>query len=140
MDYKLLNISSTAFYANGIIPSKYTRLVENVNPPLNIDQITQKAKSLAIVMVERNAPEDTRTHWVLWNLPTMSQINENEVSGEQGMNDFGSLGYSGPCSPREICQYIFKVYALDDMLQLLKGACRRDLEDGLRYHTILMES
>jgi Raf kinase inhibitor-like YbhB/YbcL family protein len=136
MKYKSLKISSDALDADAIIPSKYTRLGEDINPPLKIGQIPRNAKSLAIIMEDPDAPKGAHTYWVVWNIPIMSQINENEVPGEQGLNDFGYLGYTGPYSPSEIQHYVFKVYALDDVLKLAEGSCRRDLEEGLRYHTI----
>ncbi len=136
MDYKELGISSTAFQAKGKIPSRYTCEGEDINPPLDIENIPPKAKSLAVIMEDPDAPGGTWTHWVVWNIPITHHIKENEVPGEQGMNDFRRLGYGGPCPPSGNHRYFFKVYALDDLLQLPEGACKRDLEEGLRYHII----
>lgn len=46
IEYKPLRITSIAFDANQSIPSKYTCEGNDVNPPLDIDGIPEKAHSL----------------------------------------------------------------------------------------------
>jgi phosphatidylethanolamine-binding protein (PEBP) family uncharacterized protein len=57
------------------------------------------------------------THWVVWNLPTTSVIFENEQRGEFGTNDFGGLGYCGPCSVLSLVKCTFRIYAFDRFLK-----------------------
>ncbi|MDN3670535.1 YbhB/YbcL family Raf kinase inhibitor-like protein [Echinicola jeungdonensis] len=136
MDYKLLQIKSEAFPANGPIPTKYTCEGEDINPPIEIHNIPSNAKSLALIMLDPDAPGGTWTHWVVWNIPITHYIGENEIPGEQGENDFGKVNYGGPCPPSGTHRYFFKVYALNDLLKLPEGASRREVEEGLRYHII----
>jgi Raf kinase inhibitor-like YbhB/YbcL family protein len=49
-------------------------------------------------------------------MPKDSSLNDGSL---QGKNDFGKIGYNGPCPlPGKPHRYFFKVYALDTMLEL----------------------
>ncbi len=135
VDYKVLNISSV-FDNNEFIPTKYTCDGENINPPLQIENIPKEAKCLAIIVDDPDAPSKVWVHWVCWNIPTTHQIKENEQRGEQGVNDFGKKGYGGPCPPKGTHRYFFKVYALDKDLNLSKNATKADLEKAMSDHVI----
>jgi Raf kinase inhibitor-like YbhB/YbcL family protein len=50
----------------------------------------------------------------------------------QGCNDFGRLGFSGPCPPGGIHRYFFRLYAVDGMLELSPGATRQALQEVLK--------
>jgi Raf kinase inhibitor-like YbhB/YbcL family protein len=79
-----------------------------------------------------DAPQETFTHWVLYNLPSnlrnlpegvapQPQLPDGSV---QGKNDFGRLGFGGPCPPRGTHRYFFKLFALDQPLTLEPGASK----------------
>src|SRR4030067_188776 len=53
---KELIVKSPAFENNKFIPSKYTCDGENVNPPLTIDGIPERTKSLALIIEDPDAP------------------------------------------------------------------------------------
>ena len=62
-------------------------------------------------------------HWTLFNIPpTVTSIaggvGTNPPSGTSGLNDYGNLGYGGPCPPvgDGAHHYHFTVSALDTML------------------------
>ena len=112
IDYKQLNISSIAFKADEMIPSKYTCDGVNINPPLDIKDIPEKAKCLALIVDDPDAPIGVWVHWVVWNIPVTHHIKENEVHGTEGINDFQQQHYGGPCPPSGTHRYFFKVYAL----------------------------
>lgn len=135
-DYKLLDITSPAFRNNELIPSKYTCDGINVSPPLNIDDITEEAKSLAIIVDDPDAPRGTWVHWVMWNIPVTHHIKENEAHGIQGMNDFQKHQYGGPCPPSGTHRYFFKVYALDTILDLPANTGKAQLEKVMAEHII----
>ncbi|WP_297068185.1 YbhB/YbcL family Raf kinase inhibitor-like protein, partial [Thermococcus sp.] len=56
----------------------------------------------------------------------------------QGRNDFGRVGYGGPCPPKGhgVHHYHFKVYALNIELNLKPGSTRAELEEAIRGHVI----
>jgi Raf kinase inhibitor-like YbhB/YbcL family protein len=136
IDYKLLIITSRAFSPNGDIPKKYTCEGENSNPPLDISGTPDEARSLVLIADDPDAPGKTFVHWVVWNIPIMHHIDEDEMPGEQGLNDFGDVGYGGPCPPTGKHRYYFKVYALDDLLDLEKGATKQQVEQAMAGHII----
>jgi Raf kinase inhibitor-like YbhB/YbcL family protein len=58
-------------------------------------------------------------------------------SARQGRNDFGKIGYSGPCPPPgKPHRYFFKLYALDTKLNLKSGATKADLERAMKGHIL----
>ncbi len=138
---------TSIFGNNGFIPEKYTCEGEDVNPPLKIDGIDEKAISLAIIVDDPDAPIGTFVHWVAWNIPIINGIPdaipkkpEIEVPIEmvQGKGGFGSVGYRGPCPPRGhgIHHYHFKIYALDSKLMLKAGASKKALEKAMKGHIL----
>jgi len=55
----------------------------------------------------------------------------------QGKNDFGRIGYNGPCPPPDkVHRYFFKVYALDTTLGLKSGATKSQLEAAMSGHIL----
>jgi len=57
----------------------------------------------------------------------------------QGRNDFGKLGYNGPCPPRGAPhRYFFKLYALDYKVKLKLGARKGELERAMKRHVLAM--
>ncbi len=118
------------------IPQHYTCDGDNVSPPLEWSDIPAGASSLALVAEDHDAPGGTFTHWVLFNIPVnVRQLPEDVRHDEtlpngahQGKNDFGRIGYGGPCPPGGSHRYYFRLYALD---------CRLDLEPGIDKKTLL---
>jgi len=56
--------------------------------------------------------------------------------GLQGKNDFGKIGYGGPCPPSGTHRYFFKLYALDAELDLKPGATKSDLLKAMEGHVV----
>ena len=132
-----LQVSSPAFKENGMIPSKYTCEGDNINPTIYVKNIPQKAKSLALIMDDPDAPmAGGFTHWVAWNIDPAGMINEKSSQGVQGKNGGGKNGYTGPCPPGGTHHYHFKVYALNEMLTLKSGADKKQLEDAMKGHIL----
>lgn len=133
---KLLTVTCHHFEADGTIPSKYTCDGKDLNPPLQIGQVPKETRSLAIIVDDPDAPAGTWVHWVMWNIPPASEIRENDAPGLQGMNDFSKHRYNGPCPPKGVHRYFFKVYALDDMLNIPASSDKGDLERAMATHVL----
>ena len=139
-----MQITSTAFEPDGVIPPKYTCDGADVSPPLAWQGIPPGAKTIALICDDPDAPMGTWIHWVLWNLPAeTTQLPEDlppdEVlpsGAKQGTTDFGRVGYGGPCPPGGTHRYFFKVYALDTALDLPAGASKDDLLDAMAGHIL----
>lgn len=128
----VLMITSDAFTHNASIPAKYTCDGENINPPLRIENIPSTAKSLVLIVEDPDAPAEGWDHWVVWNIPPLGLIKENEIPGIEGINSFNKHGYGGPCPPPGAPHhYHFSVYALDRMLQLDPGAGSGKVKDAM---------
>jgi hypothetical protein len=131
-EFKALIISSKMFGPRGNIPARYTCEGLDINPPIDIGDIPEEVRSLALIIDDPDAPGGTWLHWSVWNIPVTHHLKENEVPGLQGLNDFGKCSYGGPCPPLGTHHYFFRVYGLDDLLNLEEGASRMDLEDAMR--------
>lgn len=101
-------------------------------------------------------------HWVLFNItPNVHSIGEKESVGTVGANGRGELKYTGPCPPRfskseatmkiqvrsqseppppqyepSEHRYIFKLYALDIMLELREGATKQEVLLATQGHIL----
>ena len=134
---KTLKISSSAFDHEGVIPSKYTCEGEDVNPPLQIDQIPSGTRTLAIIMEDPDAPKGTFDHWLVWNIPPATNIiGGDSIPGICGKNGGGQNGYYGPCPPSGVHRYYFYVYALDKSLDLEGGADKAALKAAIEGHVL----
>jgi Raf kinase inhibitor-like YbhB/YbcL family protein len=134
--YKVLAVSSPAFMNETLIPQRYTCDGVNISPPLTIEHIPEKAKCLAVVADDPDAPFGAWVHWLVWNIPVTHHLKENEIHGMQGTNDFRQIRYTGPCSPSGTHHYYFKIYALDALLDLPEGSAKAALEREMSDHII----
>jgi len=136
VDYKLMKISSSVFKDGERIPFKYSYDGENCNPPLDIKGIPPGTKCLAIIMEDVDSQLATRTHWIVWNIPCTHYINENNVHGIVGVNDYLQQNYVGPCLLAGRHRYHFKIYALDQLLVLPIRTGKIALEKAMSEHII----
>ena len=134
-----MNITSQSFKGGERIPSKYTCDGENVNPQLSFHGIPGDAKSLALIMDDPDAPSGTFTHWLLWDISaeTNDIAEATEIKTTTGTNDFGNIGYGGPCPPKgEEHHYYFRLYALDTLLDLSAGSNHEQLNLAMSQHIL----
>lgn len=138
-----MEITSTAFTHEGMIPRRFTCDGEDVSPPLAWKGVPPEAKSLALIADDPDAPRKTWVHWVLYNLPATSgglpegvPAERTLAGGRQGTSDFGRIGYGGPCPPSGTHRYFFKLFALDAQLDLLPGATKEELLRAMEGHVL----
>jgi len=138
-------LRSSAFRQNQAIPKKYTCDGSDVSVPLNWNDPVHETKSFALIADDPDAPRGTWVHWVLYDLPADTRelaegIPAKETlddGAKQGKNDFGKIGYGGPCPPPgPIHHYRFKQYALDKMVGLRPGATKQQLLDAMKGHIL----
>src|SRR3954451_13268732 len=134
-----MKITSTVFTNGEKIPKDYTREGADKSPPLHLEDIPDRAKSLALIMEDPDAPSGTFNHWLLFNMdPRTHDIREDSppVMATQGKNDWGEVQYGGPKPPSGEHRYFFKFFALDTVLSLPRGARRADLESEMQGHVL----
>ena len=139
-----MEIRSSAFNEGGIIPRKYTCDNIDISPPLEWSQVPDGTKTFALICDDPDAPMGTWVHWVLFNLPeNVLELPENVLKLEvlkngarQGKNDFGKIGYGGPCPPSGTHRYYFKIYALDKKLDTKPGITKKELLKAMEGHML----
>jgi hypothetical protein len=140
-----MEIKSSAFTEGATIPKKYTCAGEDISPPLSWSDPPKGTKSLALICDDPDAPVGTWVHWVFYGVsPDVRKLDEGvppdgEVlkGAKQGRNDFGNLGYGGPCPPPGPAhRYYFKLYAMDMKLMLPAGATKSELLGALDGHVL----
>jgi len=121
-----MKLTSSAFEDGGKIPSKYTCDGENISPPLSWINVPEGTKCFIMTCDDPDAPAGNWIHWVIYNIsPDIKELKENvpaEKTSEniykQGLNDFGKIGYGGPCPPGGTHRYIFTLYAVNKVIDV----------------------
>ena len=143
-----LKLTSTSFAHGDSIPAKYTCEGEDTSPPLHWDSIPDRARSLALIVDDPDAPDPkapklTWVHWVLYNIPANTTGLPEGVAStslpagtQEGLNDWKHPGYGGPCPPIGRHRYFHKLYALDTVLTGLKQPSKAQLEIAMKDHVI----
>jgi Raf kinase inhibitor-like YbhB/YbcL family protein len=122
-----ITLRSPAFADGDDIPRVYTCDGDDVSPPLGWSGVPPDAAQLAVVVEDPDAPGGTFVHWVLWGLDDgLPEVGQGQVpaGARQGRNDFGRVGWGGPCPPRgsDPHRYVFTLLALSNPLAVEAGA------------------
>lgn len=140
MAFKLF---SGAFSGGGRIPTLHSCEGADVSPSLEWSGEPGATRSFALIVEDPDAPAGTWTHWLLFDIqPTVHTLAQGYRSGSQGLsgvNDFGVLGYRGPCPPKGHGphRYFFKLDALDEAtLGLAAGATASQLKSAMEGHVL----
>jgi Raf kinase inhibitor-like YbhB/YbcL family protein len=136
-----LELQSPDFTAGGNIPKQFTCDGANISPALSWNAPPAATQSFVLIADDPDAPVGTWVHWVIFDLPANLRAlpqdfpkNEQSADGSrQGRNDFGKIGYGGPCPPPgKPHRYFFKLYALEAKLNLMPGATKKDVERAMQ--------
>lgn len=142
-----MRLTSDAFEDGGTIPRRYTCDGEDVSPALAWQGAPDGTESFALVVHDPDAPRGDWVHWVIYDLPgQLAGLPEHVGTARplddlgqaaQGENDFGRIGWGGPCPPPgKPHRYVFTLYALDARLGLESGAGREEVEDAAQDHAL----
>lgn len=115
-------LTSPAFDDGGRLPVQCTCEGDDISPALGWEGAPAATRSFVLLCDDPDAPGRTWHHWALYDIeadtgrlgqavPTHSAAD----SGRQALNDFGQIGYRGPCPPRGhgTHHYRFRLLALD---------------------------
>ncbi len=139
-----LALTSTSF-RGGEIPTQFTCDGADTSPELAWAAPPAGTQSIALIVVDRDAPLGSFVHWVLYDLPAdKRELTEGlpkqaqlPDGSRQGLNDFDKTGYGGPCPPgKSGHRYVFALYAIDSRLNLPVGSTRREVENALKGHIL----
>ena len=141
------SLSSPAFRADEKIPRRFSGEGDDLSPKLEWNRPPAGTKELALICDDPDAP--TRkpfVHWVVYNIPgdvralpeNLPKTPSTDRGIHQGRNSFAHLGYNGPLPPsgHGLHHYRFKLYALDEPLDLDAGATKEELEAVMANHVL----
>ena len=131
-------IRALSFCESEQIPGRFTCEGDNINPLLSIDGVPDGARSLVLIMDDPDATRgETWDHWVVWNIPPETREIPEGWSApadiKQGTTSFGDQKYGGPCPPPGVKphRYVFKLYALDTVLDIPVESTKKDVEKAM---------
>lgn len=136
-----LQLISPVFRDGAAIPIQYSCKGQSVNPPINIFGVPSSARSLALIMHDPDAVSGDFVHWLMWDIPTITETiaaNSVPMGAVQGINSVGQNKYTGPCPPAGTGthHYIFELYGLDKTLSLKPQANRDELQKAMEGHIV----
>jgi len=141
-----MELTSTAFAPQGVIPRRYTCEGEDIAPPLLWSGVPDATRSLVLIVDDPDAPDPaapqrTWVHWVLVDIPPgaagLPEGGHPLPAGTRaGLNDWHRQGYGGPCPPIGRHRYFFKLYALDTTLPALHQPTKAAAEQAMQGHVL----
>lgn len=138
-------LESDAFKNGEQIPEDYTMHGKNLSPPLRWDNVPKSTKELALICEDPDAPKNPPfIHWVLYKIPVSQKElkegigSEGNLAAKVGKNSTEKTTYMGPEPPpgSGIHRYYFRLFALDQKLDLQDGLTKDELFDAIRNHII----
>lgn len=136
-----LKLTSPGFQA-GRIPARFTCNGAGTSPQLAWNTPPAETASFALLVTDPDAPGGTFVHWVLFNLSAAARelpegLPKPLNGARQGRNDFGDLGYGGPCPPgKSAHHYVFSLFALGSSLNLPQGASLAEVRAAMQGHIL----
>ena len=123
-------ITSSAFEEGGSIPGRYTCNGDDVSPPLAWTAAPEATAGFALIVDDPDARG--WIHWVVADIPAdRVSLDEYESPGTEGRNDFGRMGWGGPCPPSGSHRYVFEIFALSAELDLPAGFSADELRSAM---------
>lgn len=117
----------------------------NVSPQVVWDHSPDGAKSFAVSIFDKDARGGKGFwHWMVFDLPADTAGLSEDASAhmpegvKQTLNDFGKMGYGGPCPPKgETHHYVLSVVALDiEKLPVYPDATAEQVAEVVKSHMV----
>jgi len=145
----MITIVSEAFNPGGKIPAEYTCVGQDKSPQLTWTGIPDKTASIALFMYDLDSPK-LFVHWAIYNIsPSIRGLPKGVPNTPtltpwpfgngtcQALNDFGNIGYGGPCPPPiKSHRYFFKIYALDKKLDTPPGTSHSRVSKDMEFNIL----
>lgn len=125
----------------GVIPARFTCDGEDVSPEVAWSGAPDGTGALVLVVDDPDA--GGFVHWIVLDLAASPAGSLPEgVSGtpaapQEGTNDFGRVGWNGPCPPSGEHRYRFTLHAVAAPLALPGAPGRGEVRDALDGSTML---
>lgn len=143
-----IEVFSSAFGYNGMIPARYTADGPGLSPPLEWRGIPQGTAAVVLLVEDADSPTPhPLVHGLVWDLPpTDAVLPEGALRAEDrlshipttGRNSYLTRTYLPPDPPRGHGphRYVFQVFALDKRLTFDPVPGRGALLDAMRGHVL----
>jgi Raf kinase inhibitor-like YbhB/YbcL family protein len=140
-----MQLKSSIFSEGGPIPRRCTCEGEDLSPPLQWSDVPAGTRSFTLLCDDLDAPVGKWHHWAVYDIPVERAAlpdgagRPGQAGLMQAINDFGRLGYGGPCPPRSHGphHYHFRLLALStDRLMVRRNPTCRDVEREARKFLI----
>ena len=150
-----ISVTSSAFDHHGMVPESNSAYGENVSIDLTWADLPEGTQQLALIcddpkVVEIGMMEQPFVHWVMYNIPASASglpaglpsdatLEMEGLEGAvNGLNGLRRPGYFGPRPPAngQLHAYHFRVYAIDDALNLEPGLGKAELLDAMNGHVL----
>ena len=149
-----VELSSTAFVQDARIPTRFTGDGDDTSPALAWGQVAEATREFALICDDPDAPTpEPWVHWILLKIPghwrLLPEGIGNHAAGSlpdglrQGLNSWSDGKrdcYRGPLPPpgHGVHHYHFKLYALDQPLDLPHGVTKKEVLRAIDGHVIEM--
>jgi Raf kinase inhibitor-like YbhB/YbcL family protein len=135
-------LTSIAFDEGGSIPQEFTCDGEDVSPSLSWTGVSAGTGALILVVDDPDARGFV--HWIVLDVPGTDGelprgVAPTAASPQQGRNDFGRVGWGGPCPPSGTHHYRFTLTAVAAPLGLADHPTGKDVADALASATVIEE-
>lgn len=148
-----MELSSPAFRSYQILPAQFVADGGNHSPPLVWSDVPLGTWELALTCEDLDDPNSvlgrgSLLHWVIYRIPKdlvsfreglpRIAVLSKRVGAYQGLNDFGTVGYTGPLPPvgDGLHRYAFTLYALDRETHLHPRATQQEFKEAIKNHII----
>jgi Raf kinase inhibitor-like YbhB/YbcL family protein len=142
---RTVQLKSSAFSDGSVIPRRCTCEGEDLSPPLQWSDAPAETRSFVLLCDDLDAPVGKWHHWAAFDIPVERTAladgagRPGQAGLTQAINDFGKLGYGGPCPPRSHGphHYHFRVLALStERLSVRKNPTCAHVEREARKHLL----
>ena len=141
------SLSSRDFSPGAAMPDQFTCFGRDMSPALSWDDPPDGAGCFVLVCEDPDALKVPWMHWIMYNIPPavrglpqgVQHLKILPDGSYQGRNDFGRIGYGGPCPPKgSLHRYFFRLYAIKGRLTLPPDSARRDLARAINGQVLGM--
>ena len=136
-----VELHSSSFDANGVMPARFTCDGEDSSPDLAWSGAPDGTSALVLVVDDPDA--GGFTHWIVYDMTGTDTgalpfgVSASPDAPPQGTNDFGRIGWNGPCPPSGEHRYRFTLSALAGPLGLEGAPGQADVHAALDRATVL---
>jgi hypothetical protein len=133
-------LTSSSFQDGGAIPTRHTCDGQDVSPALAWEGAPAGTAAFALIVDDPDARGFV--HWVAFNLAggpsgDLAEAQPAKAFFGQGRNDFGRVGYGGPCPPAGTHRYRFTLFALSQPLVLSGEPAANELRAAMTVGVLL---